>query len=142
MKITKSKLKQIIKEELENISEIADVQPGQPVDYDQWSPEERKLAKEGDGGDADMWDVDLERGWATLISDQDPDDFGGDYPSVKIVPVPGSGDRYTLIWGVGAPDYNAVIDEKGDLRPMGRYIPARLIQKVLKRFAAKNEIEP
>ncbi len=122
MKLTKAKLKKIIQEELE--SSLID-------------EEEVEVQEE-----ADMWDIDLEDGWATLISDQDPDDFGGDYPSVKIVPVPGSGDRYTLIWGVRAPDYHAVIDEKGDLRPIGRYIPAGLIQKVLKRFAAKNQIEP
>ncbi len=43
MKLTKSQLKKIIKEELENISEIADVPPGAPVDYGRWSDKERAL---------------------------------------------------------------------------------------------------
>ena len=45
MKLTKSQLKKIIKEELENISEIADVAPGAPVDYGRWSDEERALTR-------------------------------------------------------------------------------------------------
>tara|TARA_Y100000034_G_C6589449_1_gene256002 strand:- start:152 stop:487 length:336 start_codon:yes stop_codon:yes gene_type:complete len=109
MKLTKKQLRQFIKEEL-----------GHP-----------------DAAAQPMWDIDLQGGRADFVTDLDPDDYDmGEPPSVALYPT--YGDNYLILVGLRAPEYNGIIDENGDVRPIGRVMSSKYLQRALQRYAEKE----